>query len=151
MPRAASLMAYGADATSSAEAKNVIVERGILVRHSPTIAITANQFIEASDQMKKVGAFIPGIRPGNSTTEYLDGVLTRIGFVAAVYLTVIAIFPDLIMGWLNIPPRLSMFFGGTSLLIVVAVTIDTMKQIESHLLQRHYEGFFKTGRLKGRR
>ena len=114
-------------------------------------AITAHQFLDAAEQMKKVGAFIPGIRPGQPTVEYLDQILTRVTFVAAIYLVVIAIFPDIVMAWMKIPPRVAGFFGGTSLLIVVGVTLDTMKQIESHLLMRHYEGFFKTGRLKGRR
>ena len=114
-------------------------------------ALTAHQFLDAADQMKKVGAFIPGIRPGQPTVEYLDRTLTRVTFVAAIYLVAIAILPDIIMAWMKIPPRVAGFFGGTSLLIVVGVTLDTMKQIESHLLMRHYEGFFKTGRLKGRR
>ncbi|MBI4598309.1 MAG: preprotein translocase subunit SecY [Candidatus Omnitrophica bacterium] len=113
-------------------------------------ALTAHQFLEASEQMKKVGAFIPGIRPGQPTVDYLDGVLTRVTFVAAVYLVAVAILPDVIMALMKIPPRVAGFFGGTSLLIVVGVTLDTMKQIESHLLMRHYEGFFKAGRLKGR-
>ena len=114
-------------------------------------ALTAHQFLEAADQMKKVGAFIPGIRPGQSTVDYLDNILTRVTFVAAIYLVAIAILPDIIMAWMKIPPRVAGFFGGTSLLIVVGVTLDTMKQIESHLLMRHYEGFFKSGRLKARR
>jgi len=113
--------------------------------------LMAQQFLDAADQMKKVGAFIPGIRPGHTTVEYLDTVLTRMTFIAAIYLVVIAIIPDVIMAWMKIPMRVAGFFGGTSLLIVVGVTIDTMKQIESHLLMRHYEGFFKSGRLKGRR
>ena len=116
-----------------------------------TTAITANQFLDAADQMKKVGAFIPGIRPGQATVDYLDGILTRVTFVAAIYLVVIAILPDIIMAWMKIPPTVAAFFGGTSLLIIVGVTLDTMKQIESHLLMRHYEGFFKHGRMKGRR
>jgi preprotein translocase subunit SecY len=114
-------------------------------------ALTAHQFLEAADQMKKVGAFIPGVRPGQSTVEYLDNVLTRVTFVAAAYLVVIAIVPDVLLAWLKVPARVAGFFGGTTLLIVVGVTLDTMKQIESHLLMRHYEGFFKTGRLRGRR
>jgi len=114
-------------------------------------AITAHQFLDAADQMKKVGAFIPGIRPGQPTVDYLDNVLTRVTFVAAIYLVAVAILPDVIMAWLKIPPRVAGFFGGTSLLIVVGVTLDTMKQIESHLLMRHYEGFFKSGRIRGRR
>ena len=114
-------------------------------------ALTAHQFLEAAEQMKKVGAFIPGIRPGQPTVEFLDQTLTRVTFVAAVYLIVIAILPDIIMAWMKIPSRVAAFFGGTSLLIVVGVTLDTMKQIESHLLMRHYEGFFKSGHIKGRR
>jgi len=114
-------------------------------------AITAHQFLDAAEQMKKVGAFIPGIRPGQSTVDYLDRVLTRVTFIAAIYLIGIAILPDIIMAWMKIPPRVAGFFGGTSLLIVVGVTLDTMKQVESHLLMRHYEGFMKRGRLRGRR
>ncbi len=114
-------------------------------------AITAHQFLDAADQMKKVGAFIPGIRPGQATVEHLDGILTRVTFIAAIYLVGIAVLPDLIMATMKIPPRVAGLFGGTSLLIVVGVTLDTMKQIESHLLMRHYEGFFKSGRVKGRR
>ena len=114
-------------------------------------AITAHQFLDAADQMKKVGAFIPGIRPGQATVEYLDRTLTRMTFVAAIYLVSIAIVPAVIMGWMRIPPRVAGLLGGTSLLIVIGVTLDTMKQIESHLLMRHYEGFFKSGRIKGRR
>jgi preprotein translocase subunit SecY len=114
-------------------------------------AITAHQFLDAAEQMKKVGAFIPGIRPGQSTVEYLDRVLTMVTFVAAIYLVAIAILPDVIMAWMKIPSRVASFFGGTSLLIVVGVTLDTMKKVESHLLLRHYEGFMKRGRLRGRR
>ena len=114
-------------------------------------ALTAHQFLEAAEQMKKVGAFVPGIRPGQPTVEHLDRILTRMTFVAAVYLVGIAILPDVIMAWMKIPPRVAGFFGGTSLLIVVGVTLDTMKQVESHLLMRHYEGFFKSGRIRGRR
>ncbi|MBI3324951.1 MAG: preprotein translocase subunit SecY [Candidatus Omnitrophica bacterium] len=114
-------------------------------------AITAQQFLEAAEQMKKVGAFIPGIRPGQSTVDYLDRTLTRMTFVAAIYLIVVAVFPDVIMAWMKVPARVAGFFGGTSLLIIVGVTLDTMKQIESHLLMRHYEGFMKRGRIRGRR
>jgi len=113
-------------------------------------AITAHQFLEAAEQMKKVGAFIPGVRPGQPTVDYLDTILTRVTFVAAIYLVVLAILPDVIMAWMKIPARVAGFFGGTSLLIVIGVTLDTMKQIESHLLMRHYEGFFRSGRIKGR-
>jgi len=116
-----------------------------------SMVMMAHQFLDAADQMKKVGAFIPGIRPGQSTVEYLDKILTRVTFIAAIYLVVIAIIPDIVMAMMKIPMRVAGFFGGTSLLIVIGVMIDTMKQIESHLLMRHYEGFFKSGRMRGRR
>ena len=116
-----------------------------------SMVMMAHQFLDAADQMKKVGAFIPGIRPGQSTVEYLDKILTRVTFIAAIYLVVIAIIPDIVMALMKIPMRVAGFFGGTSLLIVIGVMIDTMKQIESHLLMRHYEGFFKSGRMRGRR
>lgn len=101
--------------------------------------------------MKKYGGFIPGIRPGKPTSEYLDYILTRVTLAGAVFLATIAIFPDLISAWLRVPYSVASFFGGTGLLIIVGVMLDTMKQIESQLIMRHYEGFMKHGRLKARR
>ncbi len=106
---------------------------------------------DLSDNMKKYGGFIPGIRPGESTTEYLDFVMTRITLAGAIFIAVIAIFPDFIMAWLRVPYLIASFFGGTGILIIVGVMLDTIKQIESHLLMHHYEGFIKAGRIKGRR
>lgn len=106
---------------------------------------------ELSENMKKYGGFIPGIRPGNSTAEFLEYVMTRITLAGAMFIAFIAIFPDFIMAWLKIPYLVASFFGGTGILIVVGVMLDTIKQIESHLLMHHYEGFMKTGRIKGRR
>ncbi len=106
---------------------------------------------DLSDNMKKYGGFIPGIRPGESTTEYLDFVMTRITLAGAIFIAVIAIFPDFIMAWLKVPYLIASFFGGTGILIIVGVMLDTIKQIESHLLMHHYEGFIKAGRIKGRR
>ena len=101
--------------------------------------------------MKKYGGFVPGIRPGKPTAEYLDYVMTRLTLAGAVFMAFIAIFPDLIMAWLKIPYLVASFFGGTALLITVGVMLDTVKQMESHLLMRNYEGFLKSTRLKGRR
>jgi preprotein translocase subunit SecY len=112
-------------------------------------AITFNP-IDISDNMKKYGGFVPGIRPGRQTAEYLDFIMTRITFPGAAFLAIIAVFPSIISGWLKIPYLVASFFGGTGLLIIVGVMLDTMKQIESHLLMRHYEGFMKKGRLKAR-
>ncbi len=102
---------------------------------------------ELADNMKKHGGFIPGIRPGKKTAEYIDRVLTRITLPGAIFLAVIAVLPDILLYRFNVP----FYFGGTSLLIVVGVALDTLQQIESHLLMRHYDGFMKRGKLKARR
>ncbi|MDD5565529.1 MAG: preprotein translocase subunit SecY [Candidatus Omnitrophica bacterium] len=106
---------------------------------------------EISENMKKYGGFIPGIRPGAPTAEYLDFVMTRITLAGALFIAFIAIFPDFIMAWLGIPYLVASFFGGTAILIVVGVMLDTIKQIESHLVMHHYEGFIKSGKIRGRR
>jgi len=107
--------------------------------------------LDLSENMKKYGGFIPGIRPGTPTAEYLDYVMTRVTLAGAMFIAVIAIFPDFIMAWLKVPYLVASFFGGTGILIVVGVMLDTVKQIESHLLTHHYEGFIKGARIKGRR
>jgi len=113
-------------------------------------AITFNP-VEVADNMKKYGGFIPGIRPGKPTAEYFYFILNRITLPGAVFLALVAIFPSIINRWLNIPYLVASFFGGTAILITVGVMLDTMKQIESQLLMRHYEGFLKKGKLRGRR
>jgi preprotein translocase subunit SecY len=114
----------------------------------------ATQFnpVQIADDLKKYGGYIPGIRPGTSTAEFLDRTMTRITLAGAVFLTLIAVLPTIMGNQFSIPYMISSFFGGTSLLIVVGVMLDTMRQIESHLLMRHYDGFLKKGKLKsGRR
>jgi preprotein translocase subunit SecY len=103
--------------------------------------------VDVADNLKKHGGYVPGIRPGAKTSEYIDTILSRITFYGAVYLSLICILPDYLIKYFNIP----FYFGGTSLLIVVGVSLDTMQQIESHLVMRNYDGFVKKGRLKGRR
>ena len=103
--------------------------------------------MDVADNMKKYGGFIPGIRPGKRTADYIDRTLTRLTFVGAIYLSFVVILPDYMIRYLNVP----FYFGGTGLLIVVGVAMDTMQQIESHLVMRHYESFLKKGRLRGRR
>jgi len=107
--------------------------------------------VDLSENMKKYGGFIPGVRPGVSTAEFLDYVMTRVTLAGAIFVAIIAIFPDFIMAWLKVPYLVASFAGGTSILITVGVMLDTIKQIESHLLMHHYEGFVKSGRIKGRR
>ncbi|MCG2703790.1 MAG: preprotein translocase subunit SecY, partial [Candidatus Omnitrophica bacterium] len=106
---------------------------------------------DVAQNMKKYGGFIPGIRAGKPTAEYLDYVLTHITLPGAIFLAIIAVTPDGIMAWLKVPYLVASFFGGTGLLIIVGVMLETMRQIESHLLMRHYEGFMKKGHLRGRR
>jgi preprotein translocase subunit SecY len=127
--------------------------------------------MDQADNMKKYGGFIPGIRPGKKTAEYIDGILTRLTFGGAVYLAAISVLPVLLISGLQVQQlpwigstldailpkflteglNVKFFFGGTSLLIVVGVAMDTVQQIESQLIMRHYEGFMKGTRIRGRR
>jgi preprotein translocase subunit SecY len=111
-------------------------------------AITVNP-VQMSDDMKKNGGFIPGIKPGATTGEYIDAVISKITLPGSVFLAIIAILPS-IANVLGINSQFAHFYGGTSLLILVGVVLDTLQQIESHLLMRHYDGLMKTGRLRGR-
>jgi preprotein translocase subunit SecY len=112
----------------------------------------ATQFneLQISDDMKKSGGYIPGVRPGQATSEYLHRTMSRITLAGALFLTVIAVIPLILSNAMTVPQQVANFFGGTSLLIIVGVMLDTMRQMESHLLMRHYDGFLKKGRLKGR-
>ncbi len=109
-------------------------------------AVTFNP-VDVADNMKKYGGYIPGIRPGKKTAQYIDRVLTRITLGGAIYISVVCVLPSILIAKFNAP----FYFGGTSLLIVVGVALDTLTQIESHMIQRHYEGFIRSGRIKGRR
>ncbi len=112
----------------------------------------ATQFnpLQIADDLKKNSGYVPGIRPGRPTAEFLDHTMTRVTFFGAIFLTGIAVIPDVLGAKFNVPWLVASFFGGTSLLIIVAVMLDTMRQIESHLLMRHYDGFLKSGRIRGR-
>lgn len=105
---------------------------------------------EMADTMKRQGGFIPGIRPGKQTSEFIDNILTRITLPGSIFLGLVAILPAFALRF-GVTQGFANFFGGTSLLILVGVTLDTLQQIESHLLMRHYDGFMKTGRMRGRR
>ncbi|MDL2315398.1 preprotein translocase subunit SecY [Bacteroidales bacterium OttesenSCG-928-C19] len=110
------------------------------------IAINPNQMAE---DLKKNGGFIPGIKPGKKTAEYLDGILSRVTLPGSIFLAIVAILPA-IVGLFGVSSQFAQFYGGTSLLIMVGVVLDTLQQIESHLLMRHYDGLTKSGRIKGR-
>ena len=102
--------------------------------------------VELADNMRKNGGYIPGIRPGKNTADYIEKVLTRITLPGALFFAAIAVLPWVLIGSFNV----QFFFGGTSILIAVGVALDTLQQIESHLLMRHYDGFLKKGKIRGR-
>jgi preprotein translocase subunit SecY len=112
----------------------------------------ATQFQPAqiADDLKKYGGYIPGVRPGKPTADYLEFTMTRLTFAGAIFLTILAVLPQLLSHGMNVPQITAQFFGGTSLLIVVGVMLDTMRQVETHLIQRHYDGFLRKGRIRGR-
>jgi len=112
----------------------------------------ATQFneLQIADDLKKNGGYIPGVRPGQGTSDYLHKAMSRITLAGAIFLTVIAVIPIVMYRGMSIPYDVSQFFGGTSILITVGVLLDTMRQVESHLMMRHYDGFLKKGRLRGR-
>jgi preprotein translocase subunit SecY len=103
--------------------------------------------VDVAENMKKYGGFIPGIRPGRPTSEYIDKVLSRITLGGAVYVSAVCVLPTILIQRFSVP----FYFGGTALLIVIGVAMDTLGQIEAHMLSRHYEGFLKKGRIRGRR
>ncbi|WP_269524748.1 preprotein translocase subunit SecY [Coraliomargarita parva] len=106
--------------------------------------------IQIADDLKKNGGYIPGVRPGEPTAKFLDHIMTRLTLFGALSLTMIALFPDILLFTYNIPSSVAVFFGGTGMLITVGVLLDTMRQIETYLLQRHYDGFLKKGKIRGR-
>ena len=112
----------------------------------------ATQFneLQIADDLKKNGGYIPGVRPGQGTSDYLHKAMSRITLAGAIFLTVIATIPIILSKEMNIPQNVAQFFGGTSVLIAVGVLLDTMRQIESHLMMRNYDGFLKKGRVRGR-
>ena len=105
---------------------------------------------QIAEDLKKYGGYIPGVRPGKPTADFLDFSMTRLTFAGAVFLTVIAILPQMLAHSMNVPYITAQFFGGTSLLIIVGVILDTMRQVETHLIQRHYDGFLRKGKIRGR-
>ena len=106
---------------------------------------------QMADDMKRNNGFIPGVKPGKSTVSYIDSIITRITLPGSIFLAIVAILPALAMKFLGVQQAFAYFYGGTSLLIMVGVVLDTLQQIESHLLNRHYDGLMKTGRIQGRR
>src|SRR5437588_10519917 len=128
-----------------------VVLAGMIFFFSYFWVATQFQPAQIADDLKKYGGYIPGVRPGKPTADFLDFTMTRPTFAGAVFLTVIAVVPSLLSQGLNVPMITAQFFGGTSLLIIVGVMLDTMRQVETHLIQRHYDGFLRKGRIRGGR
>lgn len=105
---------------------------------------------EMADTMKRQGGFIPGVRPGKQTVEFIDNILTKITLPGSLFLSFVAILPAIVAN-MGVTPGFALFYGGTSLLIIVGVALDTLQQVESHLMMRHYDGFMKSGKIKGKR
>src|SRR3984893_16191755 len=127
-----------------------VVLAGMIFFFSYFWVATQFQPSQIADDLKKYGGYIPGVRPGKPTADFLDFTMTRLTFAGAVFLTLIAVLPQLLSHGLNVPQITAQFFGGTSLLIIVGVILDTMRQVETHLIQRHYDGFLRKGRIRGR-
>ena len=106
--------------------------------------------VQIADDLKKNGGYVPGVRPGAPTAQFLDFVMTRLTLAGSIFLTAIAVFPDFIFKTANVSYNVATFFGGTGMLIIVGVVLDTMRQLETFLLQRHYDGFLRKGRIRGR-
>lgn len=108
-------------------------------------AVTFNP-VDVAENLKKNGGFIPGVRPGKQTSDFIDRIMVRLTVIGAIYISVICVLPEVLIKKINVP----FYFGGTALLIVVGVAIDTIAKIESHTIMRNYDGFLKSGRIKGR-
>jgi preprotein translocase subunit SecY len=133
-----------ADALSPGQVTYTVLYMGLIVFFAYFYTAIVFNPVDLADNMKKYGGFIPGVRPGKKTAEYIDHVLTRITLPGALFLALISVLPDLLIRWFNVP----FYFGGTSLLIVVGVALDTVRQMESHLLMRNYEGFLKRSKSR---
>jgi preprotein translocase subunit SecY len=127
-----------------------VVLAGMIFFFSYFWVATQFQPAQIADDLKKYGGYIPGVRPGKPTSDFLDFTMTRLTFAGAIFLTLIAVLPSLLSQGLHVPTITAQFFGGTSLLIIVGVMLDTMRQVETHLIQRHYDGFLRKGRIRGR-
>jgi preprotein translocase subunit SecY len=128
----------------------VCMEAGMILFFSYFWVATQFNEIQIADDLKKYNGYVPGVRPGQATSDFLHHTMSRITLAGALFLAGIAIVPMLLYQLLGVPFEVATFFGGTSILITVGVVLDTMRQVESHLLMRHYDGFLKKGRIRGR-
>ena len=145
------LQSFGAALYSSTSGTYLVCYALLILFFSFFWVATQFNAVRTADDLKRSGGYVPGIRPGLPTAEFLDDTMTRVTLIGAVGLVIVAVLPAIIQNWLKAPPALAGFLGGTSLLIIIGVALDTMRQIESFLVVRDYDGFLKHGHLRGRR
>ncbi len=150
MPGFAGLCRSSAIALQNGSLTYIVLEASMILFFSYFWVATQFNELQIADDLKKYGGYIPGIRPGQATSDFLHRAMSRITLAGAIFLAIIAVIPTLLYKWAGVPFAVGQFFGGTSMLITVGVMLDTMRQMESHLLMRHYDGFLKKGRIKGR-
>ena len=141
---------FAQDLANPASTMHMVIYAALILFFAFFWVATQFNAIDISENLKKDGSYIPGIRPGRATAEYLDDVMTKITLIGGSGLLIVALIPMLLMGWMSIPWAIASFFGGTSLLIVVGVALDTLRIMESYLLVRKYDGFLAHGTLRGR-
>jgi preprotein translocase subunit SecY len=141
---------FAQDLANPASTMHMVIYAALILFFAFFWVATQFNAIDISENLKKDGSYVPGIRPGRATAEYLDDVMTKITLIGGSGLLVVALIPMLLMGWMSIPWAIASFFGGTSLLIVVGVALDTLRIMESYLLVRKYDGFLAHGTLRGR-
>ena len=149
-PAGSRLYTFAQNLSQSSSALHIVIYAVLIMFFTFFWVATQFNAIDISENLKKDGSYVPGIRPGRATAEYLDAVMTRLTLIGGASLVAIALIPMLLMGGLDIPWAISSFFGGTSLLIIVGVALDTLRIMESHLLVRKYDGFLAHGTLRGR-
>ena len=144
------LNSFGQALSDPGSALHVVIYAALIMFFAFFWVATQFNAIDISENLKKDGSYVPGIRPGRATAEYLDDLMTKITLIGGTGLLIVALIPMLLMGWMRLPWVIASFFGGTSLLIIVGVALDTLRIMESHLLVRKYEGFLSHGSLRGR-
>ena len=144
------LRTFGRELSDMGSATHLIIYAAVIMFFAFFWVATQFNAVDIAENLKKDGSYVPGIRPGRATAEYLDAVMTRITLIGGTGLLIVALLPQVLNGMMEVPWAIASFFGGTSLLIIVGVALDTLRIMESHLLVRKYDGFLRHGSLRGR-
>ena len=144
------IRSFGMQLGDMGSATHLIIYAAVIMFFAFFWVATQFNAVDIAENLKKDGSYVPGIRPGRATAEYLDAVMTRITLIGGTGLLIVALLPQVLNGMMQVPWSIASFFGGTSLLIIVGVALDTLRIMESHLLVRKYDGFLRHGSLRGR-